>query len=107
MKNIYDETLLRRLYVDEHMSVEDISAQTGHTLRGLRSKLGSMGVYRKKTYVSKSGLSPVRKRVLIDKLIPILQITAEEGDSLEKIKKRVLQKLVDILEKMPVDQNDK
>ena len=99
----YDETLLRTLYVDQQLSVEEISLQTGLPIRGLRSKLGTMGIYRKKTYLSKTGEKPVKKRDLIDKLIPILDITAEEGDTLEKVTKRVLQRILVTVGKVSVD----
>ena len=104
MKTIYDEALLKKLYVDDRLSVEDVSAQTGYSLRGLRSKLGSMGVYRKKTYLTKQGNIPVKKRVLIDKLIPLLDITPTEGDTLEKLSKRILQQILIKTEKTLVDQ---
>lgn len=106
-KNKYDEALLKTLYVDQQLSVEEIAEQTGLPLRGLRSKLGSMGIYVKKTYLSKTGEKPVRKRDLIDKLIPILQITPEEGDTLEKVTKRVLQRMIITYEKLSVDGQDK
>lgn len=103
MANKYDEALLRTLYLEQKMSAEDIAIQTGLPLRGVRSKLGSMGIYRKKTYVSKTGQSPVKKRDLIDKLIPILDILPSEGDSLEKVNKRVLQRILQLANKTDVD----
>ena len=103
----YDETLLKELYVDQNLSVEEISLKTDLPTRGLRSKLGAMGIYRKKTYRTKTGDIPCRKRDLIDKLIPILAITPEEGDTLEKVTKRVLQRILAVAEKTNVDSEAK
>lgn len=99
----YDETLLKTLYVDQQLSVEEISLQTGLSVRGLRSKLGSMGIYRKKTYKSKTGETPMLKRELIDRLVPLLDILPDEGDTLEKVTKRVLLRILDRVEKTNVD----
>lgn len=95
-KNKYDEVLLRKLYIEDNLSPEEISIKIDKPLRGVRSKLGSMGIYRKKDYLSKSGNRPVKKREIIDRLIPILKISAEEADCLEKVTKRVLEKILNL-----------
>lgn len=92
--NKYDENLLRELYLDEKLSVEEIALKINQPVRGVRSKLGSMGIYIKKDYVSKLGNRPVKKREIIDRLIPILKISSEEADCLEKVTKRVLERIL-------------
>lgn len=92
--NKYDENLLREMYLNEKLSVEEIALKIDKPVRGVRSKLGSMGIYIKKDYVSKSGNRPVKKRELIDRLIPVLKISPEEADCLEKLTKRVLERIL-------------
>lgn len=92
--NKYDENLLKTLYLDEKLSVEEIALKIDKPVRGVRSKLGSMGIYIKKDYVTKSGNRPVKKREMIDRLIPILKISHDEADCLEKLTKRVLERIL-------------
>lgn len=99
MANQYDEDLLKKLYLDDKMSVEDIAVQTNLPIRGIRSKLGAMKIYKKKDYVSKTGQKPMKKEDLINRLIPRLGISFEQADCLEKVTKFVLVKIIDALEK--------
>lgn len=103
MANKYDEELLRKLYLEQKMSVEDIAIQTNLPVRGIRSKLGAMKIYQKKDYLSKTGQKPVKKEDLINRLIPRLGISSEQADCLEKVTKFVLVKIIDALEKPNAD----
>ena len=97
MVNKYDEELLKNLYLEQKMSVEDIAIQTNLPLRGIRSKLGAMKIYQKKGYLSKTGIRPIKKEDLINTLIPKLGISSEQADCLEKVTKFVLVKIIDAL----------
>ena len=103
MANKYDEELLRNLYLEQKMSVEDIAIQTNLPVRGIRSKLVAMKIYQKSDYLSKTGFRPVKKVDLINRLIPKLGISSEQADCLEKVTKHVLVKIIDALEKPNAD----
>lgn len=98
MTNKYDEELLKELYLNQKMSVEAMSVQLNLPIRGLRSKLGAMKIYQKKDYLSKTGVRPVKKEDLINRLIPRLGISSEQADCLEKVTKFVLFKIIDALD---------
>ena len=58
--------------------------------RSIIAKLSSMGVYKKKAYLTKRGEVPVRKSQHIDNIALLLKMNPELLESLEKVNKGVL-----------------
>jgi|DEB19_MinimDraft_2_1074335.scaffolds.fasta_scaffold00348_22 hypothetical protein len=69
--------------------------------RSVIAKLSSLGVYKKKEYVTKRGEAPVKKEEYIDRIAKLLDVNAEILESLEKVNKSVLQLLERHLESVP------
>ena len=59
--------------------------------RSIIAKLSSLGIYRKKTYLTKRGETPVKKEEYITRIAKLLDVNAEILESLEKVNKNVLQ----------------
>ena len=78
-------------------SVETIAESFGKTVRSIVAKLSREGVYQKKTYVTKTGESPVSKDIIADKIGGIAGLSEGEIDSLTKANKTALQKILDKL----------
>lgn len=90
----YDEELLRRLYLEEHKSAEDISLELNLPLRGVRTKLSLMGIYIKKGYVSKTGKPPLKKWALVEEIGGYISTPIDQLESLEKVNKAILIKIL-------------
>lgn len=58
--------------------------------RSIISKLSALGVYKKKTYVSKTGEPPIKKEEYINRISALLDIDAQLLESLEKCTKYAL-----------------
>lgn len=58
--------------------------------RSIIAKLSSLGVYRKKEYLTKRGEPPVKKEEYIERIALLLDVNAEILESLEKVNKSVL-----------------
>ena len=58
--------------------------------RSIIAKLSSLGVYRKKEYLTKRGEPPVQKEEYIERIAVLLDVNAEILESLEKVNKSVL-----------------
>ena len=58
--------------------------------RSVIAKLSSLGVYKKKEYLTKRGEVPVKKEEYIDRIALLLDVNAEFLESLEKVNKSVL-----------------
>ena len=58
--------------------------------RSIIAKLSSLGVYKKKEYLTKRGEVPVKKEEYIDRIAKLLDVNAEFLESLEKVNKAVL-----------------
>ena len=80
-------------YTIENKSVEDLALELEIPKRSLIAKLSSLGVYKRKPYVDKTGKPPVRKSELIDSIGVSLGIDPDQLDSLEKVTKRILEVL--------------
>ena len=78
------------------MTVQAISAtmtlEHGESVpdRSIIAKLSSLGVYRKKEYLTKRGEPPVKKEEYIERIALLLDVNAEILESLEKVNKSVL-----------------
>lgn len=79
-------------------SVEDIAEACNLPTRSIIAKLTSMGIYKKKQYLTKRGELPVKKEEYIDRLAAALNANVELLGSLEKVNKNVLKMLVEALE---------
>lgn len=58
--------------------------------RSLIAKLSSLGIYKKKEYLTKRGEPPVKKEEYIERIAKLLDVNAEMLESLEKVTKNVL-----------------
>lgn len=95
----YNKELTDRLLKDYEagIPVEQIADNLDVPLRSVIAKLSSLGVYKRKTYVTKNGEPPVRKEAYIESIANLLDTNLELLDSLEKVNKRVLQLILDAL----------
>lgn len=58
--------------------------------RSIIAKLSSIGVYKKKEYLTKRGEVPIKKGEYIERIAVLLDVNAEMLESLEKVNKSVL-----------------
>lgn len=58
--------------------------------RSVIAKLSSLGIYKKKEYLTKRGEVPVKKEEYITRISRLLDVNAEMLESLEKVNKGVL-----------------
>lgn len=75
-------------------SVESIADGMGKSVRSVVAKLSREGVYQAKSYVSKTGVKPVKKDLVADQIAAILNLTESEADSLTKANKTALNKIL-------------
>ena len=66
--------------------------------RSIIAKLASVGVYKKKEYLTKRGEVPIKKEEYIERIAALLDVNAEMLESLEKVNKGVLALLAQSLE---------
>lgn len=59
-------------------------------VRSIIAKLSSLGVYKKKEYLTKRGELPIKKEEYIERIAVLLDVNAEILESLEKVNKSVL-----------------
>jgi hypothetical protein len=59
-------------------------------VRSIIAKLSSLGVYKKKEYLTKRGELPIKKEEYIERIAQLLDVNAEILESLEKVNKSVL-----------------
>lgn len=71
---------------------EQLSADHAEVVpeRSIIAKLASLGVYKKKEYLTKRGETPVKKEEYIERIAKLLDVNAEILESLEKVNKSVL-----------------
>ena len=79
------------------MTVESIAQNLGKSVRSVVAKLSREGVYKAKTYVSKTGEKPVKKDVHADAIGAILRLSENDVDSLTKANKNALKAIFDAL----------
>jgi hypothetical protein len=79
------------------VSVESIAENLGKSVRSVVAKLSREGVYKAKTYVSKTGEKPVKKDVHADAIGAILRLSENDVDSLTKANKNALKAIFDAL----------
>jgi hypothetical protein len=81
----------------ENTAPEDIALILGTTKRSIIAKLSSLGLYSKPQYVNKMGETPIKKEAYVEQLCNLLDIDYELGESLGKVNKFILKKLVETL----------
>lgn len=62
-------------------------------IRSVIAKLSSLGIYKKKEYLTKRGELPIKKEEYITRIAALLDVNAEILESMEKCNKHVLQLL--------------
>lgn len=79
------------------VTTEAIANELGKSVRSIVAKLSREGVYKKKTYVSKTGAPVVKKDAHADAIGAILKLTEAETESLTKANKTALEKIFQAL----------
>jgi len=79
------------------VTTEAIAEKLGKTVRSIVAKLSREGVYKAKTYVSKTGAPVVKKDAHADAIGAILKMTESEIESLTKANKTALEKIFQAL----------
>lgn len=92
------EEKLRRLYLDEKWSVEDISNEMNLSTRSIVTKLSLMRIYVRRQYRDKTGERPISKSELVEQIAPYLNMPVEVMSSLEKANKTILKRILDKLQ---------
>lgn len=77
---------------------EQIAADLEVPVRSVISKLSSLGVYKKKVYLTKRGEPPVKKSEYIERIAILLDKDLELLESLEKVNKGILELIATKLE---------
>ena len=95
-KPLVDESV--QLYQKEK-PVKQIAERYEVPERSIIAKLASLGVYKKKVYVNNQGQVPIKKEFYIERIAQLLDENIELLESLEKVNKRVLVKIVEGLER--------
>jgi ATP-dependent Lon protease len=78
-------------------TVETLAKELGKTVRSIVAKLSREKVYQAKTYVSKSGETPVKKDAHADFIGEALGLTESDTESLTKANKVALAKIADFI----------
>ena len=91
----YDQTTTQKLILDYNsgIPVAQIAQELGVPERSVIAKLASLGVYKKKEYLTKQGETPVKKEEYVERIAKLLGQNVELLESLEKVNKNVLKML--------------
>ena len=79
------------------VSVENLAAEMGKSVRSIIAKLSREGVYKAKVYVTKQGDTVIKKDAHADAIGSILNLSESETESLTKANKSVLRKIFEAL----------
>lgn len=79
------------------VSVEQLAANMGKSVRSIVAKLSREGVYKAKERTTKNGDPIVKKDALADQLMLLANLTEAEATSLAKVNKTALVKLITLL----------
>lgn len=79
------------------VSVEAMAEALGKSVRSIVAKLSREGVYRKKTYTTKTGEAVVKKDAWADYIGEALGLTEADTESLTKANKTALAKIADFI----------
>ena len=91
------EKLITEAYLN-NTPVEDIATGLEVPVRSVISKLSSLGVYKKKVYLTKRGEAPVKKAEYIERIAILLDKDLELLESLEQVNKGILELIATKLE---------
>ena len=72
------------------VSVTTIAAELDVPERSVIAKLSSLGVYKKKQYLTKRGEIPIKKEEYVERIGKLLEVNLDTLESLEKVNKSVL-----------------
>lgn len=86
--------LLKLYYVEQNRPVEEVAELLNRTSSSVRAKLVSLKLYQSPGYRSKDGNPPIKKAELVAQLANELNVPLELADSLEKVSKFMLQKIL-------------
>jgi len=88
----YDELTTKKLQADylAGVPVSALAEGLGVPERSVIAKLSSLGVYKKKEYLTKRGEVPVKKDEYIERIARLLDVNSDMLESLEKVNKSVL-----------------
>lgn len=88
----YTTEITNKLVADYNagVPVADIAAELSVPERSVIAKLSSLGVYKKKQYLTKRGEIPVKKEEYIERIGKLLEVNLDTLESLEKVNKSVL-----------------
>jgi len=88
----YDHETTEKLKQDylAGVPVPTLALALGVPDRSVIAKLSSLGVYKKKEYLTKRGEVPVKKEEYIERIAKLLQVNSDMLESLEKVNKSVL-----------------
>ena len=78
-------------------TVETLAQELGKTVRSIVAKLSREKVYQAKTYVSKTGETPIKKDAHADFIGEALGLTESDTESLTKANKVALAKIADFI----------
>lgn len=79
------------------VTVETIAQTLGKSVRSVVAKLSREGVYRKKTYTTKTGEAVVKKDAWADYIGQALGMSEADTESLTKANKTALAKIADFI----------
>ena len=88
----YDVEITEKLKRDylAGVPVPTLALGLGVPDRSVIAKLSSLGVYKKKEYLTKRGELPVKKEEYIERIAKLLDVNSDMLESLEKVNKSVL-----------------
>lgn len=92
---------IEKLMTEQYLAntpVEQIAEALEVPVRSVISKLSSLGVYKKKVYLTKRGETPVKKSEYIERIAILLDKDLELLESLEKVNKSILELIATKLE---------
>lgn len=90
----------------EGVTTEAIALELGKTVKSVVAKLSREKVYVAKTYKTKTGEAVAKKDDLADKIGAMVSGTESEIESLTKVNKTMLKKLLDAFEAFEAQKNE-
>lgn len=99
MSKFYTPEITEKLVAQFNAGVSTaaLAAELDISERSVIAKLSSLGLYKKKGYVTKRGEVPVKKSEYVEKISVLLGVDVELLESLEKVNKNVLKMIEDAL----------
>ena len=73
--------------------IGSLAEQLGVSERSVIAKLSSLGLYKRKTYVTKNGEESIKKEEYVERIAKLLKVDVDLLTSLEKVNKNILKLL--------------